>query len=189
MPGRYFLWPMAQVDGEWSIPDAVWAMVWKRMVESGRVQATFYNGYIRTFDDWLSWVKSPSNIVVLVADSTSKNISVVAWLNNVSEGAAQAHFCFLNGLPRPEIGKMVLSYWSVFPGLHVIIGLTPESHPEAVRYAGMIGFEIQGTIPSFCNLAYEGRRVGAVVSSYPTQREVENGWRRQEAESPAAIAV
>lgn len=188
MSERYFLWPMAQVDGEWSAPDEVWAQVWGIMVKTGRAERLFYNGYIRTYDDWLAWVKDRSNLVVLVVDSRSKKFACVAWLNNISEGAAQVHFCFLESLPRPEIGKLVLSYWSGLPGIHVIIGLTPESHPTAVKYAEKMGFTIQGIIPSFCNLAYEGRRVGAVVSSYPIHQEVENGWRK-EAIDPAAVAV
>lgn len=188
MSNRYYLWPMALVDGEWSIPDQVWAHVWGIMVKTGRAERLFYNGYIRTYDDWILWVKDRSNLVVLAVDSKSKKFACVAWLNNIAEGAAQAHFCFIESMPRPDIGKSVLAYWSGFPGLYVITGLTPESHPEAVRYAEMIGFAIQGTIPSFCNLAYEGRRVGAVVSSYPIQREVKNGWRK-ETEIPAVVAV
>jgi hypothetical protein len=50
--------------------------------------------------------------------------------------------------------------------LKVLVGITPETHFTALKLVRLVGFTIMGTIPNFCDLVYEGKRVGAVISYY-----------------------
>jgi hypothetical protein len=167
---RYALWPAAFVDGAFSIPDEVLAGLWREMVATGRDKGLFYNGAVTDESGWIAWIKDPANYPVLVADTTRNRIVCVAWLNNAVDGAALVHFCML-GMPRPEIGKAVLRYWSRVSILHVLVGFTPDSNMAAVKYARSIGFVDAGYIPSMCNMIYKGRRVGAVVTTYLTKQK------------------
>ena len=165
---RYALWPAAFVDGVFSVPDELLSALWWEMVDKGKHRQLFYNGAIRDDAGWIGWVKDPDNYVVLVVDQRRVKVACVAWINHAVDGAALAHFCML-GLPRVEIGKTVLKYWSALPGIHVLVGFTPETNTGAVRYAKSIGFKESGLIPAMCNMVYEGRRVGAVVTAYLTR--------------------
>ena len=167
---RYQLWPAAFVDGKFSVPDAVLEGLWREMERTGKHRSLFYNGLIDDVDGWIGWIKNPANYPVLVVDAVRKNIVAAGWLNNVGDGTALAHFCVF-GLPRPEIGKVVLRYWSNVKILRVLVGFTPETNVGAVRFAEMIGFKRNGYIPRMCNMAYEGRCVGAIVTTYLTQEE------------------
>lgn len=165
---RYALWPCAFVDGQFSVPDEVLVCLWREMEATGKHKGLFYNGGVTDEVGWIDWLKSPANYPVLVIDSRRNSIVAVGWLNNTLDGAALAHFCIL-GLPFPEIGKAVLGYWSSVGVLKVLVGFTPETNTMAIKYAEHIGFNRSGYIPQMCNMVYEGRRVGAVVTTYLTQ--------------------
>ena len=154
----------------WSVPDEILAGLWAQMCQSGKAMRLFYNGTVRTVDEWISWLKEPSNIVVLVADALNKKIACVAWLNNAREGSAQVHFCML-GMPRAEIGVMALNYWASLGPLYVIVGITPESYTDAIRYAEKIGFKKKGEVTNLCNMVYEGRRESGVITEYLPRKE------------------
>jgi len=170
MSEKYQLWPGAFVDGQFSITDAVLASLWREIVATGKHRHLFYSGTVTDESGWIAWVKDMSNYLLLVVDSTRHRVVCIAWLNNAVDGAALVHFCML-GLPRPEIGKSVLRYWSGLGLLHVLVGFTPETNTGAVKYAKRIGFIESGYIPLMCNMAYEGKRVGAVITTYRTGKQ------------------
>ena len=70
------------------------------------------------------------------------------------------------GHPHPGIGTVALEYYSRFPGLRVIVGVTPEEYTTAIRYAKRIGFTEAGVVPNMLYMAYEGRRMGEVITHY-----------------------
>jgi hypothetical protein len=167
---RYQLWPGAFIDGVFSIPDEVLIGLWREMESTGKHRDLFYSGVVTTSADWVDWIKSPSNYPVFVVDTTRVKIVAIGWLNHVGDGCALAHFCIL-GMPRAEIGIVVLQYWSNVKVLEVLVGFTPETNRGAVRYAEKIGFKRTGYIPRMCNMVYDGRRVGAVITTYLMQKE------------------
>lgn len=167
---RYVLWPAAFVGDQFSIPDEVLSSLWREMEEKGKNRNLFYNGNVTDVAGWVAWIKDSANYPILVVDISNHRIVCIAWLNNAVDGAALAHFCML-GLPRPEIGKAVLRYWSGIEILHVLVGFTPETNIGAVKYGEKLGFKRSGYIPKMCNMVYEGRRVGAIVTTYQTRKE------------------
>jgi len=169
MNERYQLWPAAFVNGSFSVPDEILRFLWREMAQTGKNESLFYNGGVRDEGEWLSWMKNPDNYPVLVIETLSKKIVCIAWLNHIVDGAALVHFCML-GLPRAEIGKTVLRYWSGIGALSVLVGFTPETFTAAIKYAKRIGFVESGYIPLMCNMVYEGRRVGAIITVYLTNQ-------------------
>ncbi len=188
MDERYQLWPCAFVDGVFSVPDEILRFLWRELEHTGKYRDLFYNGGVSTAEQWIAWIKDKDNYPVFAVDLVSMRIACIAWLNNAVDGAALIHFCML-GLPRPEIGETVLRYWSNIGVLSVIVGFTPETNMAAVKYAKRIGFTVSGYIPKMCNMVYEGRRVGAVVTTYLThQKEAQDG-RGKESGHASAVAV
>lgn len=162
---RFAIWPIAKIDGGWSAPDELLEKLWHKMVEEGRAAKLFYSGFVRNEYDWIDFLKDPLNIPVIVMDAREKKIASIAWLNNVKDGSAQVHFC-MYGPPNPGVGIKAISYYSTFPGLHVIVGVTPEHYTTAIRYAKRIGFKEAGRVPNMLHMAYEGKRSGAVITYY-----------------------
>ncbi len=166
---RYALWPIFRTDDGWTVPDALLVKLWEQMVREGRAAKLFYSGTVANEFEWIDWLKDPSNFPVIVMDSREKKIAAIAWLNNKNSGTAQIHFCMF-GPPHPGVGEKVLRYFSSFPELHVIVGVTPEEYTTAIRYAKRIGFKAAGRIPNMLYMAYENRRMGAVITYYEVGR-------------------
>lgn len=187
MSEKYQLWPAAYVGGQFSVPDEILRFLWREMVRTGKDTALFYNGGVEDEGQWITWLKNPDNYPVLVIDTDTEKIVCIAWMNHAVDGAALVHFCML-GFPRPEIGETVLKYWSGMGALSVLVGFTPETYTAAIKYAKLIGFKESGYIPRMCNMVYEGRRVGAVITTYLVNREAANG-RRKESQDTCTVAV
>ncbi len=166
---RYAIWPICKTENGWSVPDELLIKLWQRMVEEGRAAKLFYGGTVTNAAEWIDWLKDPKNLPVIVMDAREKKIACVAWLNNVDKGCAQIHFC-MYGYPHPGIGIVALKYFSTFPGLRVIVGVTPQEYATAIRYAKRIGFIEVGAIPNMLDMAHEGRRMGAVITYYEVGR-------------------
>jgi len=162
---KYAIWPMACIDGQWSIPDDILLGIWKQMVNSGKATKVFYNGTVRNADEWMAWTKSIGNYFVLVVNASEKKIAAVGWINAAHNGYGLAHFCVL-GMPRPEMGSLAINYWKSLGYFNVLIGITPETYSGVLRFIEKIGFVRGCTIPYLCELVYEGKIVGGVISYF-----------------------
>ncbi len=159
------LWPLIKYEDKWTIPDSVLIDIWDKMVLDKNVEIVFYDACIKDRDEWLRFIKDPHVFPVIVTGD--KETIGLGWLTEVWQGTAQVHFCYLNRLML-KAGKMVLEHWNnVFRNhLHVLWGITPETYETVLKIIHKWGFISIGTIPKMCCLAYEGKRVGAVISYY-----------------------
>jgi hypothetical protein len=168
---QYEVVPLFERAGGWSIPDAVLVAIWRDIVAENKVEPLFYAGGIDSPADFLRFIKSPALIVCVVVDRIRRHPVALGWLTNASGGSAFVHYCVL-GPPRRAIGKALLNYWCQFRGpdgkplFHVLLGITPETHTMALRVIRIMGFTSIGTIPDYCECAFEGGRRGAVISYY-----------------------
>jgi hypothetical protein len=161
-------WPYVKTEEGWTIPIQVMLAVWQRMVELDRVKATFYGGQIKTDEDFITLMQSDSIVPILVVESEKPKLRALAWLSNIKNGAAYAHFCYLDRYQQ-AIGDLVIGEWSKLDSLKVIIGITPESYYLALKIIERWGFQLVGKIPEICNLHYENRREGGMISYYLTE--------------------
>ncbi len=158
------LWPYIKTETGWSIPDELMRGIWTSMLVNERVQPTFYDGTVKNDREFFTYFQDGKNHAVLVCDEEDMSLVLLAWLNNVDDGTAYAHFCFLDKFSRDGM-KKVLQYWKSFP-LNIIVGVTPESYEILIKVIEKCGLTILGTIPSMCNMVYLGRREGGVISFY-----------------------
>lgn len=162
-------WPLVKWEGKWSIPYPVLQKVWEDMVESGAEKETFYDGWVKTFDDFVFYLQTPTNLVILVVDMDNKKIVAFGVLNNINNSVGYAHFSFTNGFIKGA-GELVIKYWGDILDdkgdkiIRVLIGITPESYEKVHHIIQTWGFKIIGTIPNACPMYYKGRREGAVIS-------------------------
>jgi len=162
--------PYVLVDGTWSIPVDVMGQIYVRMVEENKAGSLFYNGGISSPYDFIDFMQDKNNYPVVIFDGTM-DVGMLAWLNPMNDGNAQAHFCTFKGHNPLKMGKALLEWWGNYEDSNgvlfkTIVGITPETYYMALKYIDKLGFTQIGILPNFCYLKKEDTRVGGVVSYY-----------------------
>ncbi|MFM8892005.1 MAG: hypothetical protein ACKOTB_10370 [Planctomycetia bacterium] len=151
------------------VGDDLLARVWRRLGDEQKVQQLFYGGGISSPETFLRFMRSPDIAACLVLDEASREPVLIAWLTNIGNRSAFAHYGVL-GRPRRAAGLSVLEYWRSFrdpsgePVIDVLLGITPDTHRLALRVLTIMGFTSLGTVPRYCDTAYDGKRTGGVIS-------------------------
>jgi hypothetical protein len=166
---KFQVYPVVITPTFSNTPDAVLANIWYDLFAEDKTDILFYDGMIKTVDQWLAFIKAPWNFPVICHDSD--HIVAIAWLNNLDNAAARCHFAFIDDFQR-DAGKAIINYWSGLktvdekaePIFKVLYGITPETNKLAVRVIKIMGFTIIGTIPYFCKANDE--LVGGILSYY-----------------------
>jgi hypothetical protein len=168
--------PVEPLADGWTVSDAALASIWRRLVAEERVERTFYAGGIANPESFIGFLKSPHVAACIAIDEEARQPAVLAWLTNVENVSAFAHYCVL-GRPSRAAGRAVLSFWESLrnpagePLLDLLLGITPEIHQEALRVLHILGFTSIGTIPRYCDCHYLGSRCGGVISYREFARE------------------
>lgn len=155
--------PYTRLDGEWTLPDHFVVSVFRQIKQEKNFELVFYEGQIRSEDDFLSMMKSPANApVFLLRNGVAAG---VAWLNGFSANLAYGHFCFLAADDRDTVkmGKSIVSYWLSFPQLEFVMGVIPSFNRRAIEFVKKLGFKEVGDVPQMIKNTYGEDRAAAVI--------------------------
>ncbi len=174
---RYQMIPVVMENGRCNIWDEALAAIWHQMVAEGKAQKVFYNGYIVSEYDFITFLKTGGVLPVLIYDTETKDLCHIAWISDYGEGHACLHHCSLGKFKRGA-GKAILKYFESFripdtgkPTFEVLIGITPDNNEAAIRVAKLMGFKVLApAVPMLCNDVYAGKRVNGVLSYYQYRR-------------------
>lgn len=173
--------PYVEVEGAWSLSDPAMRHVWDRMTKERKHIDVFHSGGIVDEKTFISFAKSRKYAVVMVW--TIQDVVFMAWLSDIREHTAFAHFCTFRGVPREkkiEAARMVTDYWLGFqkteghPWFSVICGVIPACNELAVKFVEEVGWSVAGRIPKLIRHHYRQEDVDAVM----VYKEQENGRRR-----------
>lgn len=148
--------PYVQIDGEWTVPAGIMAVIWREIERDSLHKVTFYDGSIQTAEQFIQYMQSGKTLpVVAFSDAAPMGF---AWLTEINGFRAFAHFCMLRiawGSHSREIARQILDYWwslasDTGPVLQLIMGMTPEANKPALRFIRQLGFNIVGTVPKIC---------------------------------------
>lgn len=165
------LLPYVQLDGVYTVPDEVIVSVFYKMVSDKTAEIVFYEGTIRSPEDFLKTLKSPSVLPVFVL--VEGKLQAVAWINDLKFNHATAHFCVFReawGKYSRDMGREVLRYWFSFkkdegsPLFDLILGVTPAEYKFALKFVSDLGFKIVGEVPKVLYNAYKQKSSNAVLS-------------------------
>jgi hypothetical protein len=162
-------WPYVQFNGEWSIPDIILGLVWKKLEENGKIEELFYEGGMRTVVEFIEFFQNPNRFLIFVADADSKKVIAIGFLTNFDSNKAYVHFSFIDEF-EPSAGKVAIDFWRQMTDgngnkvLDVLIGVTPESYPKVIKIINKWGFQVIGTIPLICNMFYKNKKEGGIIS-------------------------
>lgn len=165
MNGRYAVIPVMRTDEGYTISDMTLEYIWEKIVEEKKDTTVFYNGAIANIGEFVAFMRREDVYPIVVYDVDDKMFTGIAWINNLNEGTAQAHFCTFNNGEPILMGHEVLNYWEQFPKdlLGVVVGIIPNTNEKAIRFAKQIGFTVIGEIPNYCNTVYLDSRTPGVV--------------------------
>ena len=168
---QYRIVPLRDAAGQQVIGDDALVAIWGRLLAEGKVEQLFYFGGINTPEDFLGYVKGVNLHVCVVAENETNQVRGIIWLTNISGGTAFVHYAAIGPFRRGG-GRAAVDYWCSLrrqdgqPVLHVLLGITPEYHRDALRVIRIMGFASLGTIPSYCRGQGGQGRCGAVLSHY-----------------------
>jgi hypothetical protein len=165
------VFPYVEIEGKYTLPDETVKAVLYKMVQDGTFQIVFYEGVVKSEEDFLKLLKAPGNYPVFVY--VDNKIQGLAWVNDLKDNHATGHFCVFResfGKNARDMGIEVLKYWFSFkngdkPLFDVILGVTPSEYKFAVHFIEQIGFKILGEVPHVCYNAFTNKR-GAATFSY-----------------------
>lgn len=158
--------PYACVNDEWMLPDEFLLSFAQRMKQEGTFHITFYDGNVKTPEDFLGHMKRPANVPVFVFKGIEP--LAVAWLNGFHGVIAFGHFCALKAArgQTEKIGRLVLEYWMSNFELRAVLGFLPSGNVLARKFIKRIGFKVLGDIPDVLYDAYAGKYVSGTIGYY-----------------------
>lgn len=157
--------PYSKIDGSWTIPDEGMIDAFSRTQAQGSLNEIFWDGKIKTPEDFISYFKTPQNLPVFVFKDTKP--CGYAWINNIRANSAYSHFCvfkeFWGSPDKREIFESVIKYWFDFQGdsgplFDTLIGMIPKFNTHAMRYVRDNGFTLVGEIPNMVHDVYSGEK-------------------------------
>lgn len=156
-----------------------------KMVEEGLLEYAFYDGGVKSFDDFANIALNP-NIVFLLAfkkyeDSLIRDPIGHLYIANMQGYCGMAHFNLLRAYHKKAVDVMTDVLNEVFsvkrkdgtPFVTTLLGLTPMTNFPAIRTIKKVGFETIAIIDKICYLHYKDKYVDGNLS-----RRVKNGISR-----------
>lgn len=146
--------------------------VFDKMAAEGLLARVFYDGTVRTREQFLADVLRPGSLPFVIM--AGEEVACFTWLNSIEGRAARAHFVifrkFWGRKTRIPLGRNFYRYvlsirdadGCLFDCLY---GITPENNPLAWKAALQSGWKLIGTIPNCVFLADRRKSVGGVVTA------------------------
>jgi len=163
--------PYVEIDGIRTIKDSEIKNLFVRTQQDGLVETVFYDGFIRTADDFLLLMKHNFTFLWVLKDC-EQTVGYM-WLDRVEGKAARQHYCTFKEYwgKAVEIGKFVLDKVMALQNddgfvFEVLIGIVPEWNKKAVDFSVKCGGVNAGVIPNVIWNGYTKQTENAVLIHY-----------------------
>ena len=161
-PNEIEIVPYLEINGCRTLTDAQMGEIYDKMQENGYIERIFFNGYPKTKNEFLMFVKNPLNSVFVAMEN--KKIVLITWINEIVGKRGTIGFCsFPDKFARKKIiaEKKILTL--VFSFLSVVIALIPDPYEDVKKFVRLLGFKNLGTIPNASYFVSENKEVGTNV--------------------------
>ena len=140
--------PYTKYDGIPTLRDSDIAGFYEKMVRDKTADIVFYDGMIKDWQDFLSFVTSPK-VLFFVAHDGAESVGC-GWLTDIKHKSAQAHFCMFSEIwdkNSVEVGRAIINAVYSFTTIELLIGYVPEINPVALKFAKKCGAVELGKMP------------------------------------------
>lgn len=137
-----------------SIPLEYLLSVYRQMESDGTLRVIFSSDGMRSVEDLILLFNRNDVFPVFIFDGDQ--LEGVAWLSDVDDHRAYAHFCFFKSSWGPrtlEMGRKVLDYWWSMPSsgggklFKVLIGVIPAKNQKALKFIERLNWQRGCEIP------------------------------------------
>lgn len=158
------------LDAQQSGTPGLLGHVFDKMAAEGLLGRVFYDGTVRTPEEFLADVLRPGSLPFVIM--AGEDVACFTWLNSIEGRAARGHFTFFrrfwgrgNSVPMGRrFFRYALSRQDADGYLFdCIVGITPQSNPLSWKFALECGCDLAGTIPAFLYMADTRTSVDAVT--------------------------
>jgi len=163
--------PYVEIDGIRTIKDSEIKELFARTKQDGLVETVFYDGYIRTADDFLLLMKNKFIFFWVLKDG-EQTVGYV-WLDRAEGKAIRQHYCTFKEYwgKAVELGKFVLDKIMALQNddgfiFSVLIGIVPEWNKKAIDFSVKCGGVNAGVIPNMIWNGYKEQTENAVLIYY-----------------------
>ena len=161
------------------LSDTQLADFWRRMLESGRDEATFYDAPRMAPGEFVRWVRA-SGVHLWLIQFRGETVGMF-WLSDQAGRTAKCHFAMLPQSGRRTAGRLsvqqgfgLYALASVLhardaSGRHVLdrcYGITPLANRKAVRFIRRVGAQDITVLPGVCWDHASGENLDGLLTMY-----------------------
>jgi hypothetical protein len=136
-----------------------------RCESEGLVEAVFYDGYVKTVNDWLALIDSQPTIVVKV-ERPDGELGGFWWLNGFVGKSAMLHFCWYGKdlEAKKEMTRQSVLWLAKKKVLKSMYGITPKHYRHVLKFIEELGWELRGPVQGACYFARKDKYVNGIIS-------------------------
>jgi len=129
------------------------------------VGVVFYDGHIKNYNDWVSFVYSQPIVVVKVEDP-DHTLMGFWWLNGFYGKTAMLHFCWFGKdlEAKKEMTTASLRWLAKKKVFRSLYGITPKPYRHVLKFMKELGWELRGPVGGACYIARKDRYVDGIIS-------------------------
>ncbi len=144
--------------------------VFDRMTAEGLLSRVFYDGTVRTKEEFLADILRPGSLPFVIM--AGEEVACFTWLNSMEGRSARGHLTFVrkfwghrNSVP---LGRRYFGYILTLRDrdgflFDSVVGITPKANALSWKFALQCGCVMVGTLPRFAWLANRGESADAVA--------------------------
>lgn len=145
--------------------------VFDKAREEGILESLFYDGSVKTGDEFIKEVLRPGSLPFVVMGDGE--LAACSWLNQIAGRTARVHYAIFRKFHgrriHQSIGKHLYGYILTRKdaGGHMfdcLYGITPAINPLAWKAALACGWKKTGILPQSCFIEAEGKSVAGIIT-------------------------
>lgn len=162
----FTLLPYVFHNGQYTVNDWDLVKVWQTLEKDNLAKIIWWRGTVQNAIEFCAFCKTPTNFITFILDDKGA-IRGAAWLNNIAQHTAYAHWLIIGKPSRAHItaGHEILDMWAQM-GFKVIFGLIPISNVPGQNMLRLLDFTSMEPIPFMCHMVHRDGAKEAGILSY-----------------------
>lgn len=169
---NYEVRPIVYSNYCYTTDEKILVKMYDYLEKSKRLYKVFYDGSVYDLQSWLTFLKTPGISALYCVDNNTKQIVHFAWLTHSILKAYYGHHCSFGKIKKDAVNA-IFKFWAgvpdgngTGPAIDIIIGSTPKSMTEAIKFTKVFGYKEVGVIPRICRMLYENDYYDDAVITY-----------------------
>ena len=136
-----------------------------RCVDEDLRDVVFYDGHIKTTNQWLSFIDFQPTLVVKI-ERPDRELGGFWWLNGFHGKSAMLHFCYFGKdvEAKKEMTMQSLRWMAKKRVLKSLYGITPKYYRHVLTFMEELGWELRGPVGGACYIAKKDKYVDGIIS-------------------------